>query len=365
LAWSLLGSQEALLSSMRALSVLLLLWSWLLSLHVGVSLGNATVDEEAIFDIIDAGTLADLKVLIDDDATHGHKLINHQNAAGHTLLHWACNKGREEMADFLLLRGADISLSNHAFNGFSALHWATSNGFESIVSLLLDHGASVDAKDFNGRTALHLACERGHRATALLLIERGSAVNAESNDRKTPLHYAAFSALLPVVQVLLERGVDVNVRTKWEDTPLHYASSGQTLGHVKIIQLLLEQGADVDAHGMQGDTPFHWSCWKGLGAIAELLVRRGADMHWLGFQTDDSTPFSLGACETEPLHSKLLAAYDAFSEELERDRLEACANGDQAACDAGQAEEAGEEPREHSEYAEQPEASEHSAREEL
>ena len=301
---------------------LLVLFLFFLSIIFGDNV--STVPEDAIFDFVDIGDIQSLEfIIVGAEQIH---LLNYQNNAGHTLLHWACSKGQIDIAKWLLHMGADLSIANQVFNGFQALHWASSNGYENIVRILIDHGAILEVKDFNGRTPLHLACERGHRNIALILIENGASIVEESNDFKTPLHYASFSGLLPVVQLILDRDIDVNIKTKWGDTALHYASSGQTISHIKIIQLLLNHGADVDALGMQGDTPFHWACWKGLGTVAELLVKHGADMHWGGYtEAEDATPFSLGSCELEPLRSKLLAAYDEATERWEREDAVAAA----------------------------------------
>lgn len=287
--------------------------------------------EVAIFESISQGDIIAIKFLI--DTAEQIQLTNFQNLDGHTPLHWACNKGEVQIVEYLLNKGADVTISNDVFNGFTALHWASSNGFEDIVKLLIRFNANLEAKDFNGRTPLHLACERGNQAIALSLIQNGADVHAESSDLKTPLHYSAFVGMLRIVNLLIERNVNVNIRTKWGDTALHYASSGQTPGHTKIIQLLLAKGADVDARGMQGDTPFHWACWKGLGPIATLLVRSGADIHWVGRSDEGDTPFSLGACETDPLRSQLIAAFDAHNSE--RQELLAAAEDDQAVCEDG------------------------------
>ena len=291
------------------------------------------LSNEELLSHVDAGDLQALSAVLDASPS----LVNYQNEGGHTLLHRAASLGHLEVVQYLITNlGADLVLPNMVINGFHALHWSCSNGHEQVVKLLLDSGAPIEARDFNGRTPLMIACERGHRAIALLLIENGASIEAESDDLKAPLHYAAFSGLLPVVQLLVNRGLDVNARTKWKDTPLHYACSGTSMGHVKIIHLLLERGAEVDALGMQGDTPFHWACWKGLGAIAELLVRHGADMLWAGYghlEQHDATPFSLGACEVEPLRSKLAAAYDKAAEL--RQGLRALAQEGEKSCAAG------------------------------
>ncbi|NEO84388.1 MAG: ankyrin repeat domain-containing protein [Spirulina sp. SIO3F2] len=76
------------------------------------------------------------------------------------------------------------------------------------------------------------------------------------------------------VQALLNRGVDPNsvVHT---NTALTYAARD---GHLAIAQLLIKQGANVNWIDGEGVTPLILSSFKGHVALTQLLLEHGADV---------------------------------------------------------------------------------------
>jgi ankyrin repeat protein len=65
---------------------------------------------------------------------------------------WACEYGRNEVVDFLLQNGVD--LSTQANTGLTGLHWAVVGGQLAAIRLLLERGALLEAKNVYGGTAL-------------------------------------------------------------------------------------------------------------------------------------------------------------------------------------------------------------------
>lgn len=61
-----------------------------------------------------------------------------------TLLHRAAGNGHEQIAKYLLVRGADVNQDDGS--GWSPLHSAAENGNLAIVKLLVKHGANPNAK---------------------------------------------------------------------------------------------------------------------------------------------------------------------------------------------------------------------------
>ena len=88
---------------------------------------------------------------------------------------WACEYGKNEVADFLLQRG--VPLDAQANTGQTALHWAVIGGQAETIQLLLARGASLETKNAYGGTALGQAL--------------WSAAHADST-----IDYAAIAALL-------------------------------------------------------------------------------------------------------------------------------------------------------------------------
>lgn len=129
--------------------------------------------------------------------------------------------------------------------------------------MLLDNGAdpnsmhrldSSDGYDYSGagyteRTALQYASMRGDIALARIFLEKGADINAKDNVYKTALHLAVESGSKNMVIFLLENDNinvdgDGNLGREEGRTPLHIAVHR---GYFDIAQLLLKRGANVNA----------------------------------------------------------------------------------------------------------------------
>jgi ankyrin repeat protein len=65
---------------------------------------------------------------------------------------WACEYGRDEVVDFLLKKGMDMSAQ--ANTGQTGLHWAVVGGQLTTIRLLIERGAPLEARNSYGGTAL-------------------------------------------------------------------------------------------------------------------------------------------------------------------------------------------------------------------
>ena len=65
---------------------------------------------------------------------------------------WACEYGHNEVADFLLNKGA--ALGTQGNTGQTGLHWAVVGGQVETIRLLLDRGAPLEARNRYGGTVL-------------------------------------------------------------------------------------------------------------------------------------------------------------------------------------------------------------------
>src|SRR5688572_7972638 len=70
-----------------------------------------------------------------------------------TPLQLAAEKGRAQLAELLIARGAKIDARD--VGGDSPLAWAAANGHDDVVRLLVDKGADVNSRSAKSMTPLH------------------------------------------------------------------------------------------------------------------------------------------------------------------------------------------------------------------
>lgn len=264
--------------------------------------------------------------------------VNIRNGVGETPLHEAARAGTKEMTDLLLDWKANVKAADN--DGMTPLHVAVDYSRITIVDTLLTKGADVNARDLKGRTPLHLLAVRDARKEMLeLLLAMGADINAKDNAGDTPLHVAAQFCVgdITLAQLLVAKGADVNAKNKNGDTPLsipwnyscprltellqkHGGSDPRPMetniiraaknGDVRAVRALFTKDPSLalveDEHG---NTPLGLASLYGLldvaqvlavnnavvtatnrngmtalhnaasGAMAELLVDRGADVN--------------------------------------------------------------------------------------
>lgn len=87
--------------------------------------------------------------------------VNYRNAHGETALYIAARSGTVEMANKLLICGANVEIAERT-RGWTPLMVASVEGHISVVELLLQAGAVPSKQDHLGWTALDHAAYRGH-----------------------------------------------------------------------------------------------------------------------------------------------------------------------------------------------------------
>ena len=190
-----------------------------------------------------------------------------------SLLYYALFCGDAGLCKYLIAtRGEDVNAKCGTY--VSPLHAALAKENFDAISLFLDLGADVNIINEHKRTPL---CEayRGHGRcleVMRLLLKHGAAPDVWYDDHDLLLHKASRMGEADVVRLLLQHNADPNITALSHRTPLHCASSAD------IAQTLLEHGADINALSESGTPLFHSSLCGHLG-VAQLLIKRGADMH--------------------------------------------------------------------------------------
>jgi ankyrin repeat protein len=201
-----------------------------------------------------------------------------------TPLHHAAIEGNQDMIQLFLDHGADSTVTDRKYRK-TALHYlmtATSSGKDATIlqSLLLQQGALVNGRDYRGCTALHLAA---------------SCSNNDDDDENEE-NDESYLVGLDRVRRLLEHGGDPTLRNDYGESLLHCAAQG---GSASIVRLLLayevattltttttstNTSTMINSTDRQGETPLHCAIQLDHGAVAQLLLERGANIN----QTDAS-----------------------------------------------------------------------------
>lgn len=120
-------------------------------------------------------------------------------------LHEAVVSGDYDATLRLLEQGADVEAKDPR-SGASPLHYAVMKGRMQIVDLLLSRGADVNSRTRNGTTPLHTAALYARKEVAERLLEQHADINAVSAGGSTPLALATAAKNKPIAEMLREHG---------------------------------------------------------------------------------------------------------------------------------------------------------------
>jgi ankyrin repeat protein len=216
--------------------------------------------EKEFFEAVAVGDTEAVAKLL--DAEPG--LLGVKNEQGQSGVLLAAYRGRREVRDLLIARGAQL-----------ALHEAVAAGQLARVKELVEQGPSL-AKSFSpdGFPLLALAAAFGHTEVVKYLHGRGGDVNAVSSNGSgyTALTGAVTSGHTEIVKWLVANGAHVNYRYGPGYSPL---LAGAANGHLDIVKVLLENGADLDATTNDGKNALQIAEERKHSAVAEFLRSRG------------------------------------------------------------------------------------------
>jgi ankyrin repeat protein len=142
------------------------------------------------------------------------------------------------MVKLLLAAGAD---ANVLVGSRTVLHWAAEEGHQDIAEILVVSGADVNAHELNyGKTPAEFAMAKDHSEIAKMLIDKGAHI--------PPLHFTLYMKDRDKARSLIQEGADVNGRTSYGTAPLHVAVSSML---EQLVALLINEGADVNARAQE------------------------------------------------------------------------------------------------------------------
>ncbi|MCX2473332.1 ankyrin repeat domain-containing protein [Pedobacter sp. MC2016-05] len=130
--------------------------------------------------------------------------VNKFSEDGFTPLGLACYFGHEELARFLVLKGADVNLaSKNGFNVFP-IHSAVAANNINITKMLLDAGAYPNVCQKAGLAPLHTAAQLGNIELIIVLLEHGAEVGLRMEGGKLPADLAAEKGFNEIAEILRE-----------------------------------------------------------------------------------------------------------------------------------------------------------------
>lgn len=158
-------------------------------------------------------------------AGSGHKhvvlLLLEQGATFNEALHFAAANGHLDIVQALLKAKPDSADMPDRHNRTPFI-WAVWNGYEEIASYLVERGADYK-KMRRGITALHVAARMGQSKIIQQLIKAGVDVNATDHDGANALMLAAGAGFDNVIRLLLVHGASATSQSKLGWTALHCA----------------------------------------------------------------------------------------------------------------------------------------------
>ena len=170
--------------------------------------------------------------------------INCVNDEDKTVLMLACEKGYEEIVDFLIKSGADMKYeSNWGYTALTASlvdSKTLGNVNNQLITKLIESGVDVNAKT-RKISPLMAACSNGNIEIVKKLITAGAKVNWKTSKLgEFPLLYATYSGNSELVKLLIENGAKVNWKNRWGNTALKVAKKEE---HKIIEKILIDNGS--------------------------------------------------------------------------------------------------------------------------
>jgi ankyrin repeat protein len=230
------------------------------------------------------------------DGADTESIVASGDRKGVSALLFAIMIKRFEIARLLIDQGTNINFTRPDLQGQfvpnrgqTALWWAANHGDLRLVEELLRLGAAIDAPDHFGGTSMMQAASSGHLHVVRYLLGQGANIHAALEsyamgfyDGRKAFHLALNNGHLSVVEYLLNKGNQPDERSGYGFTPLMTAVDNN---FYDLADLLIRRGADVNAAhsgpgsyiGLKGYTPLVFTVTAGRVKMTRLLLQVGAD----------------------------------------------------------------------------------------
>lgn len=218
--------------------------------------GIMNTSQPDIWKTLHAQDWTEVKKLITADP----ELAESLDSSGMTMPTFLAFNGQTELAQFAAKHKKNLNLYEASILG----KWGT------LKQILHHHHDLVSSFSPEGFTPLHLAGAFRHLDCAALLIRNGADLNVIGRSqfaKNSPLGAAAFGGDAVIVEILLGAGADPNIADAEGFTPLHVAADS---GNSAVAEALLKFGANREAKA-NGLTPAEIAEKKGFHDLAAKL----------------------------------------------------------------------------------------------
>ena len=157
------------------------------------------VPELNLFDACAVGKFDDVTLLVFKNPSS----VNSFSIDGFTPLGLACHFNHEEIARFLILKGAEVNIaSKNGFNVFPIHSAVTANNL-NLTNVLLDAGAYPNVCQKSGVAPLHTAAQNGNIEIIIALLEKGAEVTLRMEGGKLPADLASEKGFTEIAEILM------------------------------------------------------------------------------------------------------------------------------------------------------------------
>lgn len=201
-----------------------------------------------------------------------------EKPSGWTPLIYASSEGNAELANALILAGAEVNTG--CADGWTPLMFASVHGKVAVIQVLLGHGANIHQVSNNGATALGCAKLGGFvnavdAIQTALQTDKLNEIFCDKSGREAVILSASHTSDVSLVEKLLLDGHSPNTVSAGGWTPLMLAAAADCL---PCMRLLLDAGAVIDTPDNDGWTALMFCAHAGQSDGARLLAESSADI---------------------------------------------------------------------------------------
>ena len=228
----------------------------------GANINNIdTKNRNLLYDALSYGDLGFIQYLLNLNTLD----LNLLDENGNSIMHHAEVIKNDEIAEKLLIAGANATLKNKDGDSFLLTTALKGESAEKLIDIALDNGADVNTTSNNNTILMELiaissklaATEKARRDSLIRILKKmikhGGDINAIEQNNETALFNAVRLYDYELISFLLKRGINPNIINDSGDTVLNIIIY-EGIKALNIILLLIEYSANPNIPNKDGRT---------------------------------------------------------------------------------------------------------------